>query len=442
MKTDVLKISLAAIVTMFVIWSCASDPNIESAKLALVEENYEQVIRSAERALETNPENADGYYYIGVAYAAMAGNKPVAERLDDYQSARDNFDEAKRRYDTQSGRSSEARELPEKIIEYWGNEYNSGVGLLTEDIVSTSEDSLAIARQHFLNAIAINPDSAQSYNLLVEVSFALGNFEDAEEYTRHIIYELEDADLFNYYRLSYFLLQNDREDDALQVLLEARELYPDEIEIVQEIANLYLRRGETDLAMELVQELIERDPDNPQYRLVFATQVYQMVQELDRQIRSIYDDMYDKSREIRQERQKPNPDEAVLTGLRDELSSLEDEADMLIEESFRFSEEAEEELLLALENDQENEEVHSTLGIIYQNRAAILQDQRNMADDLEDEDRFDEQARAYLRQAIPHFEKATELNEDNVENWRSLFRVYTHLGMEEEAERAQEKAGL
>jgi tetratricopeptide (TPR) repeat protein len=442
MKINYFPQALIALVMVFLVWSCGSDPNIESARLALVQQDFEEVIKAADAAIQANPESGDGYYYKGVAYASMAAEKPADQRVEDYEQARIYLLEARKRYEEQEVTSNEARNLNEILIETWGYEHNMGVQPLANDIVSSPEDSLILSRHHFTNATTINPDSVLSFNLLAEVNFALGDYAEAEEITRRIIYDMEMGDLYNYYRLAFFLIENQRDEEAIELLLEARDLYPDEIEIVQEIANAYLRGGRTDEALEVVQELIERDPENPQYRLVYATQVYQMVQELDDQVRRIHDEVYDMSREIRQKARQAGADQREIERMIAEMEEKQTEANDLITESFRFSDMAKEELLLALESDPDNVDVHATLGIVYQNRGALMQDKRNMTEDMDEADKFDRQAREYLQMSIPHYEKAAELEPDNLDHWRSLFRVYTNLGMTEEAERAQEKSEL
>ncbi len=443
MKPHFLPQALIAFITMLLVVSCGMpDPNIYSARTALGEADYEEVIEHAQAAIESNPENGDGYYYMGTAYASIALEKPPDERKEYYRKARENFEQARKLYDEQGVTSEEAGNLNNIIIDLWGSEHNEGVQPLADNIMATDEDSLKLSHQHLTNAITINPDSVQSFNLFSEVKFALGDLEGAEELTRTVIYDLEKADLFNYYRLSHFLRETDRGEEAIEVLEEARALYPDEIEVIQEMANVYLDIGDTDQALEVVQELIERDPENPQFRLVYATQVYQMVEDLDRQVRDIHDDMYDISRELRQKQREADVDQEEIEQMMDELDRKEEEAAELIEESFRFSEQAEEELLFALEKSPENPDIHGTLGIIYQNRAAVLFDQRNMADDQERADEFDAEAREYLNKAIPYYERALEIDENAPEYWQSLYRVYITLGMQDEAERVQERSGL
>lgn len=442
MKKNLFPSLFAVLPMLFLVASCATDPNIESARLALVQADYQEVISSAEAALETNPENADAYYYIGVAHAYTAMDKPADQREELYSLAHENLIISRDLFTQQEARSSDLDKISDVIIEVWGYEYNQGIEPLSDDIFSSTKESLELARSHFRNAIVINPDSVQSFNLLAEINFALGDFEEAKEVTRHIIFNMDQGDLFNYYRLAYFLMETDNDQEAVELLLQARDIYPDEIDIVQEIANSYLRLGETEKALEVVQELIERDPENAQYRLVYATQVYQMVQNLDAQIREIHDAMYDMSRELRQKARQGDVPQAELEAMSQEIEKKQHQAAELIEQSHTLSERTADELLIGLDIESDNAEIHSTLGIIYQNRAALLQDQRNMAEDLEVAQQFDDESREFLLKAIPHFKAAIELQEDDVEHWRSLFRIYTNLGMMDEAAEAQEKSGL
>ncbi|MDI6401506.1 tetratricopeptide repeat protein [Balneolaceae bacterium ANBcel3] len=441
MKTNLFPKSILAIVLLFTVWACATDPNIESARVALLQADFDEVLEQALNAIESNPENADAYYYVGVAHVSFASAKPADERLDDYKKAKEAFDTAKRLYEEQDLSTNESENLPEVIIEVWGFEYNSALEPLTDQIVDSPTDSLTLAKHHLNNALTINPDSSHTYILLAEVYYGLGELEEAQRITETLIYEVGNKEIFSFYRLSLYLMESDRDEDAIRVLNEAREHHPDEIEVIQEIANAYLRLGETDKALETVQELIERDPENPQYRLVYGTQVYQMTQELDDMVRDTYRGIYDLMTEIRDKAREGKTD----ADLEDELNQLDEmhaEAEVMIQESFELSERAEQELLVALEGMPEEPMVHYTLGIVYQNRAAILQTQREFIDDLDEVEKLNERANEYLRQSLPFYEKATELDEDNQDYWLSLFRVYTHLGMMEEAEEAQRRAGL
>src|SRR5699024_8838663 len=85
---------------------------------------------------------------------------------------------------------------------------------------------------------------------------------------------------------------------------------------------------------------------------------------------------------------------------------------------------------------------YNTLGIIYQNKAAALFEERNRETDNQRASELDSQAREVLKQSMNYYEKAAEISPENQNYWKSLFEIYTTLGMDKEAEEAMKKAGL
>ncbi|MEX0686933.1 MAG: tetratricopeptide repeat protein [Balneolales bacterium] len=419
-----------------------SDPNIEEARLNLGLTNYEGVMEAAQEAINENPENGDGYYYMGIGITQKALQMHPSERTSQYAEAKEYFDQAKELYAAQEVSSDETETLPDYILELWSQEHNLGIGLISENFEQTEEDSLVLAEHHLNSAVTINPDSSLSYGILYEVNYLLDDIDEAIANAEKLIYELGSDDLYNYYRLSYFYQEQDDYDKALELLDMALENNPENIEIIQELANLYLTIGDTDKALETVQSLIDADPENPQYRLVYGTQVYQLVMNMDDQMTEYYDEVFDINQELRTENRRTSPDTQKVQELEQRLNELNSQIDELQAEIDEFSNRAEEELKVAVELDPDNPVGYSTLGIIYQNRAAAVFERRNATEDYELAEQLDEEARELLHVAIPYYQKATELDPDDPENWRSLFRIYTTLGMNEEAEAAQEKAGF
>src|SRR5690625_2090478 len=193
---------------------------------------------------------------------------------------------------------------------------------------------------------------------------------------------------------------------------------------------------ERDKAIELVEGLIREEPDNPQYRRVLCTQVYQSVEALTSELSDLYEELFELRRQASsQSGNAQQSTQAQLQQLETEIDRREAEMDELTDISIREMEEV-------VPMEPESEDANFILGIIYQNRAANLFERRNNTNDNAESNRYDAMAREVLDEARTYYERAAEINPDNPDNWQSLFQVYTILNMEEEAEEAMRRAGF
>lgn len=423
--------------------ACGTDPNIESARLALLTEDYDEAIENARQAIEADSTNPEGYHLKGVSIASRAFAGNVEEREPEYSEARGLFDRAEELYEEQTTIGGDRDDMREFIFDIWGTEFNTGIDMLEDDIISSERDSLELAKHHFINSKTIQPDSLQPYTILAEVHYALGEYEDAINVTEAILYDLgETDDLYSYYRLAAYHQELDNFPKAIEIMEDARERFPDEMEIIQELAFMYFQEGRTDEAIDQVAELIERDPDNPEFRVVYGSQMYQIALRIDDEIRDINEQIMEKRQEIQAAAQEEGFTEEDLDEMEAEIHELEDKRAEHMEEQQRFIDEAEEELLAAKEMAPDDPDVFNTLGIIYQNKGAQYFDLRNLENDPEKINEYDDRGREKLREALPYFERAVEIDPDDQESWRSLFEIYVQLGDEEKALEAQERAGL
>jgi len=129
--------------------------------------------------------------------------------------------------------------------------------------------------------------------------------------------------------------------------------------------------------------------------------------------------------------------------MEEELEDVRERIDILQEESSELTDVAINNMEKVVELLPQDDEAYNILGIIYQNKAANLFEQRNsIVDDNELVQELDNRAREALQEARQYYERAAEINPDTPEYWESLFQVYTTLGMEEEARDAMQKAGM
>ncbi|MCC5927508.1 MAG: tetratricopeptide repeat protein [Bacteroidetes bacterium] len=441
MKSLLTKALLLLMIAGFAV-ACGGDPNIESAKLNLNRGDYQQVVSAAEAALVTNPESPIAFYYLGIGQSELGKQQPAAQREQFFRDARASFDRALELFEEQGRTGTERDFIPVQVTQIWGQEYNSAVQLIVPEEGEATEQGLQRSISHLRNAFAIEPDSVQSVDVLAEVHFMVGDLPNAIERMQQAIDLTQEPEAFRFVRLAFFQRENGDAEGSLATLNAGRAQFPGDIEISQEVANVYLQLGEIDQALLVVRELIQSDPENAQYRLVFGSQVYQLVLDMSDEQRDLYRSLDDMSRELRDAQRASRPDANVVSALRENIESTTQRIAELEEQIQDLTQQAEDELIVAAELAPDDDFVFNTLGVIYQNRAAAIYDLRNITEDIEEAARLDALAMDMLRQAVGFYERAAELDPDNQEYWLSLFRVYTRLGMTEEALNAQEKAGF
>ena len=244
----------------------------------------------------------------------------------------------------------------------------------------------------FENAVMILPDSSAGYLNRGLALLAAGNpAAAAEPLQRAIDTGAESAEAYIYLGRIY-LSSQDRADDALTVLEQGRELFPDNEELQTELLNAYVRAGQTDRAIGAYEARITAEPDNPLYRYNYGSLLLQA-------------ERYD---------------------------------------------EAIEQLEQAIELDAQNANAYYNLGAAYQNKAASF---NARIAELEDAGAAQAEVEAViaeraelLNEALPNLERARALSEGAGEDASSicqaLFQVYASLGQEEQAQEAAECAGL
>ncbi len=427
-------------ITAAVMIACSTgDPLVNEAENQIKSANFDAAIEAAEQALENNPQNPLAYYFKGVALGSKAEDvNPPSDRKNFFEEMRESFDQALEFGELAEERPDELDNIENVITTVWASEHNAAVQMLTDDSVrAATPDPAGTAIAHLENAITIQPDSALSYIVLSSANFQEGNVEEAISTYETAMSLLTKPEVEDYdYLISLYLNQR-KFEDARELSEEAVDTYPDETNFVRYLADAYLQTGNTEKAMEVVNDLIESDPENPQYRMVLGTQVYQQVTDMNDEISSMYTQLNSMERQVSQ-----------LSGSEQEeveqnIAVLESEIEELEAESERLTQIAIDAVEKTTELDPQNDNAHNVLGIIYQNKAAILFEKRNsIVDNNELASQYDQEAREALQNSMTYYEKATEINPDNAEYWEALFQVYTTLGMDEKAREAMEKAGI
>jgi tetratricopeptide (TPR) repeat protein len=414
------------------------DPLIQEAQKNIFTQNYDSALAILDRSIEQNPESGIPYFYKGMTYAEKARTIPQAsDRKPTYKNFRENMVTAREKFAAMEEAPSEAEDVTPWILDTWGREHNQAIEFVNNDsLKATVEEPLQVAVAHLENAVIINPDSTLSWDILAQVQYMDGNYAGAIEAMKSTM-ELKDpppAD--DFFKLGVYYSQNDQNDMAIETYTDGLEMYPDSIVLVQNLADAYMQDGQREKSISTIEDLIERDPENPQYRMALATQLLQASTEISDAISANYEAIYDLDRESR------NASRSRKEEIGNEIDSLFAANEDLHENMLDLSDEAEEELLAVAEQRPEDDNVYNYLGIAYQNRYAILFEKRNITADNELASEYDKQAKSELRQAMEYYEKAAEINPDNTQYWDVLSRIYVTLDMQEKAEEALEKAGM
>lgn len=414
----------------FILISCGPENElITPIKQGINSQNYDAAIIAADSAIAAEPTNGQANYYKAYALSRLAADEPViSDRKPLLEDMLENLTVAREKFAAMEEPPFESEQITDLQLESWSREHNSAIGYATDDSVMASvQEPLKIAIAHLTNAVTINPDSALSHDVLAQIYHMDGNYVQASASLENAIAIKGNGTAADYDRLSSYYFMVDDYTSALTAVDKGLALYPDSVFLVQKKADALFQTGDTDGALEVVQQLIETDPNNPQYHLVVGTQIYQRVQTLSDEFQDNNNAIYDLEQN---------------DGSETEIEALQARNEEITSESESLTNKAESSLLTAAEIDDSNPVTFNTLGILYQNKAAVLFEQRNMTRDNDEAERLDALARAEAEKAMQNYERAAELDPEDTGLWETLFRIYTLLDYREKAEEAMEKAGM
>ena len=411
--------------------SCSTeDELISPIKKGIKSKNYEAALIAADSALIKQPENGLVYYYRADLLSRIAQNEPIiAKRQPIFAEVHQNLVTAKEKFDAMDNPPTESKLIFTIINRSWSEEHNAAIGYATNDSLKASvEKPLKIAISHLINATTVNPDSALSHDVISQIYYMDEDYTNAASSleTAIKIYGTKSS-AENYDRLaSYYFMTKDF-SNALSALDTGLEIYPDSVFLIQKKADALFQTGETEAALSVVNELIERDPTNAQYHLVIGSQIYNRVQLLIEGLETNNDTIYEL---------KNN------NGAEDEISLLKSRNTEMMSEIELLTNKAEASLLTAAKIDNENIDIFNTLGVLYQNKASGLFDLRDITTDNEEANRLDKLAKTELEKAMVNYEKTVQLDLENKSIWESLFRIYTILNYPEKATDAMNRANM
>lgn len=417
------------------------DPNIETAKLNMKNKEFDKAIEATDMAIAADSSNAYAYYYKGYILSEKA--KSISDpngRPEVYQAMKDAFSNAESWYNQAPPEDAGKAMLQLTQIENiqggaWGEEVNKALQLVQSDSATTEDQGLAVA--HMNNALVLQPDTMISYDYLGQIYLlserpaeAVATYEKAMEAGLELDYVM-------YRRMGTLYAQLEQPENQVTILNQAMENHSDSTALIIDLANAYINAEDSDGALATLRLLIEKQPDNAEFRLVYASRAYGMSDAFGKEMKAVYDEIFD----IEHSKDSKSKDKKVKAEIAQKVAEKQARITELEGEIAKINEDVIAELTKAIELAPESPRAYYVLGAVHQNSAVSIQEKRNNASDKEYE-KLTTQMKEVLRKAATNYEKAAEIDPDNKDYWASLFQVYTSLGENDKALEAMEKAGM
>lgn len=391
----------------FLFGCSAPNPYIESTKENIDGGDYRSALQSIEAALNENPQDADAHYYRGLVYYEMAADESSAsQRTESYEEMRSSFESALNIYED-AGSRGYTSDIEYLISSSWSTEHNHGYTKLKET-ENISNDEIEAALTHLNNAIIIEPDSVSSYELASEAYLKLDDPTQAFQVLDDALNRGSEIKKTTLERHAYLAIQVGEFDKAMNSYNTLREKDYDDLNLSHGLVNALKQAGQHQKAADILEELIERSPDNPDYTLTYSKQLYKLAVER-------FDDWLETYRE--------DPfSEETRSGFNEALSYAENA-------EVKFSE--------TVDIAPESENITSAKAIFFQNMTAELADIRSGVSDDEYVAELNDLIDYYAESAIELFEQIVETTDDPAYYWESLFQLYSFTDQPQKADEAR-----
>ena len=367
---------------MFLGFQCAST-ELTSAKLYIQQKNWDKALETLQADVAKNPQSDEGYYLMGTVYSELEKTDEMIDAFDKSIAISDKYEKSIKEYRTFQ----------------WANNFNRGVSLFQRGNKTTDEDSTTmyydLAIEAYQRAIILEPDSGETYRNLAFAYLTTGKAEESIEPLKTLI-DLEQAEEgYQYLGEVYYTLgankmsdyQNTKDvadsvkameylESSITSLNEGLKKYPENSAMQVALTSSYIAADKIDVAIISAEKLVEKDPINKVYRYNYG----------------------------------------VL------LLNVEEYA------------KAETQLLKAIELDPDYENAIYNIGVTYVKWGTAINKE------AEKQGLISEDYKKKYEMAVPHLEKVVEKDPTNVAIWELLGKVYSVLGMNDDATNAFNKA--
>lgn len=349
---------------------------ITSARLYIQQKNWDKALDVLQKEITKNPKSDEGFYLMGYVNGEKGNFSEMVQNYDKSLTLSKNYE----------------KNIQDSRKYFWAQSFNKGVGLYQRGVKTTNTDSAQIffdkSIAEFKSAIMIEPDSSDTYKNLAFVYLSKGDNDAAIDPLKKLIEKEKALDGYKFLGEIYYVngtnLKNQGEDvkakeefnKAINVLEEGLKLYPNNSELLLTLSNAYIGADRTNEAIEPFRKGVESDPKNQYYRYNYGV---------------------------------------LLLGIEDFAG-------------------AEEQFKEAIKIDPEYDNAIYNLGVTYLKWGTYLNKK------ADEEGKVSDEYKTKYELALPYLEKAVQMKDATAQTWELLGRVYSVLGMQDDAANAFKKA--
>ncbi|HQF43617.1 MAG TPA: tetratricopeptide repeat protein [Ignavibacteriaceae bacterium] len=376
MKNSKLYMAAFLMLSMVFVGYQCGSTEITSARLYIQQKNWDKALDVLQKEITKNPKSDEGFYLMGYVNGEKGNFSEMVQNYDKSLTLSKNYE----------------KNIQDSRKYFWAQSFNKGVGLYQRGVKTTNTDSAQIffdkSIAEFKSAIMIEPDSSDTYKNLAFVYLSKGDNDAAIDPLKKLIEKEKALDGYKFLGEIYYVngtnLKNQGEDvkakeefnKAINVLEEGLKLYPNNSELLLTLSNAYIGADRTNEAIEPFRKGVESDPKNQYYRYNYGV---------------------------------------LLLGIEDFAG-------------------AEEQFKEAIKIDPEYDNAIYNLGVTYLKWGTYLNKK------ADEEGKVSDEYKTKYELALPYLEKAVQMKDATAQTWELLGRVYSVLGMQDDAANAFKKA--
>ncbi|WP_211483150.1 tetratricopeptide repeat protein [Fodinibius roseus] len=366
------------------------------------EAHFEQRITAIDQQLQSDPYNPSLYFEKGELLIKWAREKDDPDqRTPLYTEADLVLEKADSLLETRPDSSVDTLHYDQLRKVAWSSEHNRGIEQYRE---ASSEGEYRQAAIHFNNATFIMPAEPVSYQMAGKTYFEGNELQQAIVVLERGRINVSPPPVDLLESLAFLYVETDQLQNAITIYKQARSQRKNSFSLMHGLSNAYIEAEDHHNAITILRELSDRKPDNITYRSSLASEYYKAGREK----------MITMTGELKEGKEFDAADFAIADSL---FNQAEDHYVDIV--------------------DGQSGDAHHLYETVqfYHNKAAQYQRLLPYLDQQRETD-LKKRIEQNISASVPLLEQLTEQHPTE-QLWKYLYRTYSYLGMQEEAEKAK-----